>query len=171
MNERAKIISHDREKAIQDQVLESSPNYPNSGRCEFTGMNHRDGREKENNTEQSLLCEGNQMCKEPKATKKSKVGFTDPLATNNQKECEACPGLRTSREESRSCSGALNLVSKIAVGLELFLKKYLHFKVLTCCCFYVQRLLKNLPKLVKNYAAFKRKSESSLTTEGGLVHL
>ncbi|XP_045661540.1 uncharacterized protein KIAA0408 homolog isoform X1 [Ursus americanus] len=109
MNERAKIISHDREKAIQDQVLESSPNYPNSGRCEFTGMNHRDGREKENNTEQSLLCEGNQMCKEPKATKKSKVGFTDPLATNNQKECEACPGLRTSREESRSCSGALNL--------------------------------------------------------------
>ncbi|KAI5762250.1 KIAA0408-like protein [Gulo gulo luscus] len=108
MNERAKIISHDREKTIRDQVLES-PNDPSSGRCEFTGINHRDGLEKENKTEQSLLCKGNQMCKEQKATKKSKVGFMDPLATENQKDCEACPGLRTWREESRRCSGALNL--------------------------------------------------------------
>lgn len=136
MNERAKIISHDGEKAIRDQVLES-PNDPSSGRCEFTGINHRDGLEKENKTEQSLLCEGNQMCKEQKATKKSKVGFMDPLATENQKDCEACPGPTTWREESRRCSGALNLVSKTVIGLELFLKKYLHFKVLTCCCLYV----------------------------------
>ncbi|XP_032263800.1 uncharacterized protein KIAA0408 homolog [Phoca vitulina] len=109
MDERAKIINHDREKTIQDQVLESSPNYPSSGRCEFTRMNYQDGLEKETKTEQSLLCEGNEMCKEQKATKKSKVGFMDPLATDNQRECEACPGLRTLREEGRSCSGALNL--------------------------------------------------------------
>ncbi|XP_048971318.1 uncharacterized protein KIAA0408 homolog [Canis lupus dingo] len=108
MNERAKILSHDREKVIQDQVVGSPPNYPNSGRCEFTRMNHRDGLERENKTEHSLPCEGNQMCKEQKATKKSKVVFTDPLATDNQKECEVCPGLRTSGEESRSSSGALN---------------------------------------------------------------
>ena len=137
MNERAKILSHDREKVIQDQVVGSPPNYPNSGRCEFTRMNHRDGLERENKTEHSLPCEGNQMCKEQKATKKSKVVFTDPLATDNQKECEVCPGLRTSREESRSSSGALNSVSKIVVGLELFLKKYLHFQVLTRYCLYI----------------------------------
>ncbi|XP_077625550.1 uncharacterized protein KIAA0408 homolog [Crocuta crocuta] len=108
MNERAKILDHDREKAIQDKVVETSPNYPNSGQCKFTGMNHRDGLEKENKTEQSLLHEGNQMCKEQKASKKSKVGFMDPLATDNQKACEACPGLKTSKVEGTSCSGALN---------------------------------------------------------------
>ncbi|XP_004422358.2 PREDICTED: uncharacterized protein KIAA0408 homolog [Ceratotherium simum simum] len=107
MNERAKTIDLDREKAHQDKVVESSPNYPNSGQCEFTGMNHRDGLEKENKTEQSLLSEGNQMCKEQKATKKSKVGFMGPLATDSQTECEAWPDLRTSEEESKSCSGAL----------------------------------------------------------------
>lgn len=137
MNERAKILDHDREKAIQDKVVESSPNYPNSGQCEFTGMNHGDGLEKENKTEQSLLREGNQMCKEQKATKKSKVGIMDPLATDNQKQCGACPGLRPSRVEDRSCSGALNTVSRTVISLELFLKKYLHFKVLTCSCLYV----------------------------------
>ncbi|XP_029800865.1 uncharacterized protein KIAA0408 homolog [Suricata suricatta] len=108
MNERAKILDHDREKAIQDKVVETSPNYPNLRQCEFTGVNHRDGLEKESKTEQSLLCEGNQMCKEQKTTKKSKVGFMDPLATDNQKAYEACPGLRTSKVEGRSCSGTLN---------------------------------------------------------------
>lgn len=134
MNERAKILDHDREKAIQDKVVETSPNYPNSGQCKFTGMNHRDGLEKENKTEQSLHREGNQMCKEQKASKKSKVGFMDPLATDNQKACEACPGLKTSKVEGTSCSGALNTVSRTGIGLEPFLKKYLYLKVLTCYC-------------------------------------
>lgn len=133
MNERAKVIDLDREKAMRDKVVESSPNYPNPGQCEFTGMNHRDGLEKENKTEQSLLSEGNQMCKEQKATKK--VGFMDPLATDNQKECEVWPDLRTSEEVSKGCSGALNTVSNMTV-LELFLKNYSHFKVLTRYCLY-----------------------------------
>lgn len=72
MNERAKVIDLDREKAIQDKVVDSTPDYPNSGQCEFTRMNYRDGLEKENQTEQSLLSEINQMCKEQKATKKIK---------------------------------------------------------------------------------------------------
>lgn len=71
MNERAKVIDLDREKAIQDEVVSSTPNYPNSGQCEFTRMNYRDGLEKENQTEQSLLSEINQMCQEEKATKKN----------------------------------------------------------------------------------------------------
>lgn len=108
MNERAKVIDLDREKAIQDEVVGSTPDYPNSGQCEFTRMNYRDGLEKENQTEQSLLSEINQMCQEEKATKKSKVGFLDPLAVDDQKEGEAWPDLRTSKEESRGCSGALN---------------------------------------------------------------
>ncbi|XP_070273750.1 uncharacterized protein KIAA0408 homolog [Myotis yumanensis] len=108
MSERAKVIDLDREKAMQEKVVESSPNCPNSGPCEFTGMNHRDGLEKDNKTEQSLLSEGNQVCKEQKATKKLKVGFMDPLATDRQKECEAWSDLRTSEEASKSCSGALN---------------------------------------------------------------
>lgn len=108
MNERAKVIDLDREKAMQVKVVGSSPNYPNSGQCEFTGMNHRDGLGKENKTEQSSLSEGGQMCKEQKATKKLKVGFMDPLATERQKECEAWFDLRTSEEASKSCSGALN---------------------------------------------------------------
>uniref|UniRef100_A0A8C4LTW9 KIAA0408 n=1 Tax=Equus asinus asinus TaxID=83772 RepID=A0A8C4LTW9_EQUAS len=107
MSERAKIIDLDHKKAIQEQVVKSSSNYPNCGQREFTGMNHRDDLEKGNETEQSLLSEGNQMCKEQTARKKSKVVFMDPLATDNQKECEAWPDLRTSEEESKSCSGAL----------------------------------------------------------------
>lgn len=135
MSERAKVIDLDREKAMQDKVVASSPNYPSSGPCEFTGMNHRDGLEKDNKTEQSLLSEGNQVCKEQKATKKLKVGFMDPLATDRQKECEAWSDLRTSEEASKNCSGALNTVSNMT-GLELFLKNYLHFEVLTCYCLY-----------------------------------
>ncbi|XP_066866819.1 uncharacterized protein KIAA0408 homolog isoform X4 [Kogia breviceps] len=73
MSERA-IIDLDREKAIQDKMMESSPNYPNSRQCEFTGMKHRNG-----------------------------LGKKD-----NQKECETPPDLRTSEEENKSCSGALN---------------------------------------------------------------
>lgn len=108
MNERAKVIDLDREKAMRDKVVESSPNHPNSGQCKFTGMNHGDGLEKGNKTEQSLLSEGNQMYKEQKAAKKLKVGFMDPLATEGLKECEAWPDLRTSEEVSKGCSGALN---------------------------------------------------------------
>ncbi|XP_006144325.1 uncharacterized protein KIAA0408 homolog [Tupaia chinensis] len=108
MSERTKIMGLDHEEAIQDKMVESSPNYPNSGQCEFTGMNHRDSLKKENKTEQSLLDKGNQVCKEQKVTKKSKVGFLDPLARDSQKECEAWPDLRTSEEKTRSCSGALN---------------------------------------------------------------
>ncbi|XP_045400284.1 uncharacterized protein KIAA0408 homolog [Lemur catta] len=108
MHERARIIGLDLEKTTQDKMVESSPDDPSAGQYEFTGMNHRDGLGKEKKTEQSLFSEGNQMCKEQKATKKSKVGFIDPLATGNQKECEAWPAPRTSEEESKSCSGALS---------------------------------------------------------------
>ncbi|XP_033090393.1 uncharacterized protein KIAA0408 homolog [Trachypithecus francoisi] len=108
MNERAKIIDLYQEKTIPDKMIESSPNYPDLGQCEFIRINHEDGLRKENKTEQSLVSGGNQMCKEQKATKKSKVAFLDALATDNQKECEAWPVLRTSEEESKSCSGALN---------------------------------------------------------------
>ncbi|XP_061062925.1 uncharacterized protein KIAA0408 homolog [Eubalaena glacialis] len=107
MSERA-IIDLDREKAIQDKMMESSPNYPNLRQCEFTGMNHRDGLGKKGKTEQSLLSERNQMRKEQKTIKKSKVGLMDSMATDNQKECETPPDLRTSEEENKSCSGALN---------------------------------------------------------------
>lgn len=113
MNERTKVIDLDREKAIQDKMVDSPPDYPDSGQCDFTRMDYRDGLEKESKTEQSLLSERNQMCKEQKATKKSKVEFMDPLATDNQKEGEAWPDLRTSGEESKGCSGALNTVSKM----------------------------------------------------------
>ncbi|KAM9233938.1 uncharacterized protein KIAA0408 homolog [Dugong dugon] len=108
MNERAKTIDLDCEKVLQDKMVDSSSNYPISGQCEFIGMNHKLGLEKENETEQSLLTGGDQMCKEQKARQKSKVGFMDPLAADNQKECEAWPDLRTSEKESKSCSGALN---------------------------------------------------------------
>nr|XP_020040606.1 uncharacterized protein KIAA0408 homolog [Castor canadensis]XP_020040607.1 uncharacterized protein KIAA0408 homolog [Castor canadensis] len=108
MNEHSELIDLDREKATQDKMLEPPSNYPNSGQCEFTGMNHRDGPEKENKIEQSFLSEGNQVCKEQKATIKAKVVLMDPLATDNQKEYEAWPGLRTSEEERKSSSGALN---------------------------------------------------------------
>lgn len=125
MSERAKVIDLDHEKIRRDKVVEP---YPNSGQCEFTGRNHKDGLEKENRTEQSLLSEGNQMCKEQKATKK--VGFADPLATDSQKECEAWPDLRISEDVSKGCSGALSTVSNMT-GLELFLRNDSHFKVLT----------------------------------------
>lgn len=108
MNERTKVIDLDHEKSMQDKVVESPPKYPSSGQCEFMGMNHRGGLEKENKTEQSLLTGGNQMCKEQKATEKSKVGFMDPLATGSQKERDAWPDLRTSEEASQGCSGALH---------------------------------------------------------------
>lgn len=112
MSERAKVIDLDREKAIQHKVVESSQNYPNSGPQEFTGMNHRDDLKKENKTGQSLISEGNQMRKEQKATKKSKVAFMDPLATDDQKECEAWLDLRTCEGAGQGYSGALNTVSK-----------------------------------------------------------
>ena len=112
MSERAKVIDLDREEAIQDKVVGSSPNYPISGPQECAGMNHRDDLEKEHKTEQSLLSEGNQMYKEQKATKTSKVLFMNPLATDDQKERGAWPDLRTSEEATEGCSGALNTVSK-----------------------------------------------------------
>ncbi|XP_047414626.1 uncharacterized protein KIAA0408 homolog isoform X2 [Sciurus carolinensis] len=107
LNERSKVLDLDHEKAIQE-MLESSSNNPNSGKCELTGINHRDGPEKENKSEQCLPCEGNQLGKEQKATKRAKVGFMDPAATDNQKEFQAWPGPRTSEEERKSCSGALS---------------------------------------------------------------
>ncbi|KAM4866119.1 uncharacterized protein KIAA0408 homolog [Thomomys bottae] len=70
------------------------------------GVHHRDRLGKEKKIEQSFLSEENGAFKEQKATKKSKVGFTDPLATD--KDCEGWPGRKTSEEESKSCSGALN---------------------------------------------------------------
>lgn len=105
INEHAKVLN---QKANQDKTVECSPSYHSLGQCEFTGMNHRDGLEKENKTEQSLPSEANQICKEQKVTNKSKVGFLDPSATANLKECEDCLELKTSKEESKNCVGALN---------------------------------------------------------------
>ncbi|XP_037699094.1 uncharacterized protein KIAA0408 homolog [Choloepus didactylus] len=108
MHEHAKTTDVDAEKAIQDKMAESSPLYPTSGQCDFTGMNHMLGLEKEFKTQQNLLSKGNQVCKEQKATKKTQVGFMDPSATTNLKECEACPDLRISEKASKNCSGVLN---------------------------------------------------------------
>ncbi|XP_077018964.1 uncharacterized protein KIAA0408 homolog [Tamandua tetradactyla] len=106
MHERAKAIDLNSGRASQGKMAESSPKYPTSGQCEFTGMKHI--LEKEIKTEQSLLREGNQMCKDQNATKQTQVGFTDPSATTNLKECEACPDPRISEKESKSCSGVLS---------------------------------------------------------------
>ncbi|XP_006879034.1 PREDICTED: uncharacterized protein KIAA0408 homolog [Elephantulus edwardii] len=108
MKDHAKTINLDCEKVLQDKMIASSPNYPNSGQCEFIGMNHKLGLEKENKTQQSIFTGEDQVCKEQKATKKSKVEFMDPLAADNQKECKGRPDPRTREEESKSCSGALN---------------------------------------------------------------
>ncbi|XP_008563171.1 PREDICTED: uncharacterized protein KIAA0408 homolog [Galeopterus variegatus] len=108
MNEHAKVIDLDHEKAIEDKMVEFSPNYSNSGQYEFIWMNLEDCLEKENKTEQSLVNERNQGNKEEKATKKLKVGFMDRLAKDNQKECKTWPDLRTSEEDSKSCSGTLS---------------------------------------------------------------
>lgn len=108
MNERAKMVVLDHEKAAQDTTVDPSSDYPESGQHELTRMNHRHGLEKETKTEQSSLGKGNQMCKEQKAAKTS-IGFVNPLGTDNHKECEAWPGLGASERESRSCAGALSL--------------------------------------------------------------
>ncbi|OWK01511.1 hypothetical protein Celaphus_00018785, partial [Cervus elaphus hippelaphus] len=107
MSERAKVVDLDCEKAVGDK-MESSPDYPNSGQCKFTGIHPRDVLGKKDKTEQSLLRERNQVCKEQKAIKKSKVGYMDSEVRDNQKEHEARPDLRTSEAENKSCSGALN---------------------------------------------------------------
>lgn len=107
MSERAKVIDFDCEKAVGDK-MESSADYPNSGQCEFTGIHPRDILGKKDKTEQSLLRERNQVCKEQKTIKKSKVGYMDSEARDNHKERGAWPDLRTSEAENKSCSGALN---------------------------------------------------------------
>lgn len=107
MSERARIPDFDREKTIQDKMVESFPNDPSSGQCELMGVNNRDGLGKKDKMEQSLLSERQPMCKEQKATKKSKVEFIDALASDNQKKGETWPDLKAS-EESESCSGALH---------------------------------------------------------------
>lgn len=43
MSERARIPDFDREKTIQDKMVESFPNDPSSGQCELMGVNNRDG--------------------------------------------------------------------------------------------------------------------------------
>lgn len=107
MSGRSKVIDLDHEKASPDKMLASPPNDPKSGQCEFTEMNHRDDLEKGNKTEWGFLRDGNQVSKEQNATTKSKVGFLNPLASD-EKKYEAWPGLRTSKEESKGCPGALN---------------------------------------------------------------
>ncbi|XP_006834743.1 PREDICTED: uncharacterized protein KIAA0408 homolog [Chrysochloris asiatica] len=104
----AKTIDLDCEKVLQNTMVKSFPNYSGSGQCEFIGMNHKLGLEKEYKPEQSLLTGGDQMCKEQKTMKKSQVGFMDPLAAHNLKEHEAWPDMRTSDKESKNCSVALN---------------------------------------------------------------
>uniref|UniRef100_A0A8C5LHY2 RIKEN cDNA 9330159F19 gene n=1 Tax=Jaculus jaculus TaxID=51337 RepID=A0A8C5LHY2_JACJA len=102
VNEHSKDIDFHHEKAIQDKMMESPPNYHNSGKSEFTGINHRD-KEK---AEQEFLGEVNQVCKEQNAATETTVRFINPLATD-EKEHEAWPGPRPSEEERRDCSGAL----------------------------------------------------------------
>lgn len=107
MSERAKVIDFDCEKAVGDK-MESSADYPNSGQCKITGIHPRDILGKKDKTEQSLLRERNQVCKEQKTIKKSKVGYMDSEARDNHKEPGARPDWRTSEAENKSCSGALN---------------------------------------------------------------
>ncbi|XP_004469096.2 uncharacterized protein KIAA0408 homolog [Dasypus novemcinctus] len=108
MSERAKAIDLDPEKTVQDKMVESSPNYPTLGPCEFTRMNYILGLEREQTTEQSLLSEGNQGCKEQKTTEDTKGRFTDPVATTSHRECGAGPDLRISEKEGKSRCGILS---------------------------------------------------------------
>ncbi|XP_075410695.1 uncharacterized protein KIAA0408 homolog isoform X2 [Tenrec ecaudatus] len=105
LNERAKPIGLDGEKARQDRTVHWFPSFPDSAQRECTGMDHKLGLERETEPEQSLLTGGEYMCKEQKATRMSKVGFT---AADQQKEGEAQPDLRISEGEGQSCSSALS---------------------------------------------------------------
>ncbi|KAM6185600.1 uncharacterized protein KIAA0408 homolog [Rhynchocyon petersi] len=109
MNDRVKTIDLDCENILQDKIVASSPNYPHLGQCEFIGVNHKLSLERNNKTEESTLIGGDQqLCKEQKATEKSKVEFLDPVAADIEKEFEAWPDQKRSAKESKSCSGALN---------------------------------------------------------------
>lgn len=121
MSESAKVIDFDCEKAVGDK-MESSADYPNPGQCKITcpWMYPRDILGKKDKTEQSLLRERNQVCKEQKTIKKSKVGYMDSEARDNHKERGARPDWRTSEAENKSCSGALNTVSKTGLALDCF---------------------------------------------------
>lgn len=109
MIERAKITDFDHEKTLSDKMVDPASNYPNLGKIELSETNHRHGLEKEHDTEQSSLTTENQSCKQQRTAKISNVGFVDPVATDNQKECEAGPDVGASEKESRSCCGALSL--------------------------------------------------------------
>ncbi|XP_035294973.1 uncharacterized protein KIAA0408 homolog [Cricetulus griseus] len=102
MNEHSKVIALDRD---QDK-MEFPPNHPNSGQCEFRVMNHRDDLDKDNKLERDFLREGNQAYKNQNTPTGNKVGFLNPLATEEEAHEEA--GMRTSKEESKDCSVALN---------------------------------------------------------------
>ncbi|EHB16533.1 hypothetical protein GW7_05230 [Heterocephalus glaber] len=109
-SERAKVIGLHPETGSGDEMRASFPSEPSSGQCEFTDRAPSSTLTAKHGAVQSLLGEENAGCQEQKSTKKSKVGFMDPLATDKQKECEAGPGCRTSEEEEerKDCSGALN---------------------------------------------------------------
>lgn len=130
--EGAKVLGLDHETGIGSEMLAPPPNEPSSGQCELTEMDHSSAWEGKHGTGQSLLDEENALCKGQKLPKKSKVGFIDLLATGKQKGHEALPGLGTSEEERKSCSGALHTVSR-RHGCELFLRR-LRFRVLTRSC-------------------------------------
>lgn len=117
MIERAKITDFDHEKTLSDKMVDPASNYPNLGKIELSETNHRHGLEKEHDTEQSSLTTENQSCKQQRTAKISNVGFVDPVATDNQKECEAGPDVGASEKESRSCCGALSLVSMDVTNL------------------------------------------------------
>ncbi|XP_013006509.2 uncharacterized protein KIAA0408 homolog [Cavia porcellus] len=106
--EGAKVLGLDHETGIGSEMLAPPPNEPSSGQCELTEMDHSSAWEGKHGTGQSLLDEENALCKGQKLPKKSKVGFIDLLATGKQKGHEALPGLGTSEEERKSCSGALH---------------------------------------------------------------
>ncbi|CAH6778165.1 uncharacterized protein KIAA0408 homolog [Phodopus roborovskii] len=100
MNEHSKVFDLDQDK------MELPPNHPNSG-CDFRMTNHRDDLVKDNELEKVFLREGSQAYKKQNIPTGSKVGLLNPMATEEE-ACEAWADTRTSKEESKDCSVALN---------------------------------------------------------------
>ncbi|XP_059128596.1 uncharacterized protein KIAA0408 homolog [Peromyscus eremicus] len=103
MNEHSKVIDldHDQEK------MAFPPTHPHSRQCEFRVMNHRDDLGKESKEERDFLREGNQVYEKQSRPTESKGGLLNPMATE-EKACEKWAGARSSKEESKDCSVALN---------------------------------------------------------------
>nr|XP_015865214.1 uncharacterized protein KIAA0408 homolog [Peromyscus maniculatus bairdii] len=103
MNEHSKVIDLDHD---QDKMA-FPPTHPHSRQCEFRVTNHRDDLEKESKEERDFLREGNQLYEKQNRPTESKGSLLNPMATE-EKACEKWAGARSSKEESKDCSVALN---------------------------------------------------------------